>query len=530
MSSAGCSGSGASDEHQMQALFPQLFSHRLVGIRSSQSSESELESPSNRDTESRIKAWNATRSLEFQSDIVHIPSINVSEKYLKRISGVQFYEERSLYHILHLNNPSNRVIMVTSIPVSSIIIDYYLSLISGSSEESARKRLFLLSCHDYSAKCLSQKILERPRIIKKMRNLVDPQKTVLSTYMSTELEHQIAKALDISEMSSCESISFWGSKIGSRIAFRETQVPHCAGCHRNLSSIQEVVDAINELLVEKSEIRAVMIKLNEGASGLGNALLEIPADSDYDILSLIQTQLQPSPQISIAEFLENIPRVGAIVEEYVEKKNICSPSVQGFISDDGQVSVLSTHEQLLDHQIYQGCSFPCDERYRKQLHQYCLVVGKYLASKGVTHSFGIDFIAWEEGNKMNLSAIEINIRMLGTTHPLMTAALISRGYFDEKDGLLRDYQGRIRSYVACDVVTHPNFKGLTPDDLLSDIVPQNSILQFDKKQCKGCLFYLIDCLSSFGKIGMMFIDESVQEATKGFHLAKNQLIDVALST
>ena len=66
-------------------------------------------------------------------------------------------------------------------------------------------------------------------------------------------------------------------------------------------------------------------------------------------------------------FSGRIPELGAIVEAFVEGEIKRSPSVQGRITPTGEVEILSTHDQILggpDGQIYLGCRFPADERYR----------------------------------------------------------------------------------------------------------------------------------------------------------------------
>ena len=70
-----------------------------------------------------------------------------------------------------LRLPRTRVIFVTSQPVPSAIVDYYLQLLPGVPREHALRRLTLLSCHDGSARPLTEKILERPRLMARLRAL-----------------------------------------------------------------------------------------------------------------------------------------------------------------------------------------------------------------------------------------------------------------------------------------------------------------------------------------------------------------------
>ena len=57
-------------------------------------------------------------------------------------------------------------------PVHNIIMDYYLHLLPGITNYHARQRLKTLSCFDASAKSLTEKILERPRLIERIRKSI----------------------------------------------------------------------------------------------------------------------------------------------------------------------------------------------------------------------------------------------------------------------------------------------------------------------------------------------------------------------
>jgi len=56
--------------------------------------------------------------------------------------------------------------------------------------------------------------------------------------------------------------------------------------------------------------------------------------------------------------------------ESTDNRRVTSPSLQGIIDENGKVLILSTHEQVLDNQVYLGCEFPCKQEYRLQLMEY----------------------------------------------------------------------------------------------------------------------------------------------------------------
>src|SRR4029077_4049950 len=90
---------------------------------------------------------------------------------------LQAYEERFLFLLLLLRQPRARLVYVTSQPILPSVIDYYLDLLPGVIPSHARKRLFLVSTLDGSARPLTQKLLERPRMTHRLRELIiDPER------------------------------------------------------------------------------------------------------------------------------------------------------------------------------------------------------------------------------------------------------------------------------------------------------------------------------------------------------------------
>ena len=62
------------------------------------------------------------------------------------------------------------------------------------------------------------------------------------------------------------------------------------------------------------------------------------------------------------------------------------------IDEHGQVEILSTHEQELEGQVYLGCRFPSDKKYRHLLHQFGRSVGQRLSQLGARGRYGVDFL------------------------------------------------------------------------------------------------------------------------------------------
>ena len=153
--------------------------------------------------------------------IVIVPSLTLDQDVLAKITGVHHYEERMLCLLLLLRMPRTRVVFVSSTPISETIIDYYLHLLPGIPAQHAKRRLRLMSCDDSSARPLSQKILDRPRLMQRLREAIgDADSAHMTCFTVTELEKRLSLRLDIPLYGCDPALADWGSKSGSRRIFR----------------------------------------------------------------------------------------------------------------------------------------------------------------------------------------------------------------------------------------------------------------------------------------------------------------------
>ena len=105
-------------------------------------------------------------------------------------SLTQAYEERFLFLLVLLRQPRLRMIYVTSMPIAPEIIEYYLALLPGVIPSHAKARLSLVSVNDSSPRSLSEKLLDRPRLLARIAAL-DPQPGAITP---GPLQHDRARA------------------------------------------------------------------------------------------------------------------------------------------------------------------------------------------------------------------------------------------------------------------------------------------------------------------------------------------------
>ena len=183
--------------------------------------------------------------------IVVIPSMSIDA--ISSGAVMQAYEERFLFLLLLLRQPRARLIYVTSQTILPSIIDYYLSLLPGVIPSHARQRLYLISPLDLSVRPLSDKLLERPRLMKRIRSLImDPDRAHLVPFNTTNREKELALQLGIPMYGADPKFFPLGTKSGCRRIFTEENVPHPLGIE-NLGSKEDLIAAINGFLAAWNE-------------------------------------------------------------------------------------------------------------------------------------------------------------------------------------------------------------------------------------------------------------------------------------
>jgi hypothetical protein len=471
-----------------------------------------------------VPLWKSIERLnQDEQTIVVVPSLTVDFGD-RRGATLQAYEERFLFLLLLLRQPRARLVYVTSQPILPTVVDYYLAQLPGVIPAHAKKRLFLESPLDGSARPLTQKLLERPRMIRRLRELIlDPERAHLVPYNTTEIERDLAVALGIPMYGADPKHFHFGTKTGCRRLFAAEGVPHPAG-REGLRSLDDAVAAIGELRRERPDLDQVLIKLNEGVSGDGNARVDLrglsAAAGDGEIEERIREMRFESASVVLERYLEKLGTTGGVVEELIEGEELRSPSVQLRITPLGKVELLSTHDQVLggpSGQVYMGCRFPADRAYAPQITAEAAKIGARLAGEGVLGRFALDFITVRKSGSWHPYAIELNLRKGGTTHPFLTLQFLTDGTYDPERAVFTAPSGREKHFVASDHVENEAYRGLTPDDLF-DIAARRG-LHFDHSRQTGVVFHMMAALAEEGWVGMTAVGDSPEEAGETYRRA-----------
>ncbi len=436
--------------------------------------------------------------------IVVVPSLTLSIEDLRNVTGVVFYEERLLCFVLLLADPTARVVYTTSTAIDPAIIDYYLRFVPDPAD--ARRRLVLIDAGDAELGWLTAKLLSDPDVLNRLREAIgDPARARLLPFIATPVEHELADALGVAVDGPRSELGVLGSKSGARKVARRAGVGVLPGSE-DLFTIDEVTAATTALVAGEPAPEAVVIKLNDCFSGLGNAILEV--DGLADPLPTSKT-LFCSPDESWPTYIAKMAAQGAVVETLLRDPELRSPSAQLRISPTGVVEILSTHDQILggpQNQIYLGCRFPAHPDYRLTIQREAQKIADVLAEQGVVGSFGMDFLV--VGKDVYLS--EINLRLGGTTHPFWMARLATGSRYDLFTGDLRRPDGEARYYVATDNLKSGRLKGRSPADVISQL--DRSGLGYDTASGTGIALHLLGALPSTGKLGATCIAATPEAA------------------
>lgn len=471
--------------------------------------------------EKLLPIWRSVREDDtYEHTSLIVPSLSVDQEELSKVQGASFYEERLLFALIRLRNPNARLVYVTSQPVHPDVVDYYLQLLVGVPAAHARRRLQMLCVYDDSTRALTEKVLERPRVLARLRGWINEHgPAYLTCYNTTLLERRLALELGIPLNGVDPLLLHLGTKSGSRQTFAAAEVQHPAG-FEDLHSEDEIVEALCRLAEQRPDIKRAVVKINEGFSGEGNGVFNYPAmKEDSRAVQQNLQQLQwPSDQENIGSFLRKYAQMGGIVEEMVEAEEVRSPSVQMRIHPDGKAVLVSSHEQVLGGktgQVYLGCRFPARESYRSIIQEQAQRIGDVLSRKGVIGRFGIDFLLTRShGGEWQSNALEINLRMGGTTPPFHALEFLTSGELNPESGIFFAPTGQEKFYSATDNLKSPAYRGLLPEDLF-DIVIRNKI-HYQPDSGTGVLFYMIGALSQYGKLGMTCIGNTPEQADELF--------------
>lgn len=447
---------------------------------------------------------------------VVVPSITLDREELEAEPAALRMEETLLFFLIRLRNPRARLVYVTSQPIPIPVVEYYLQFLAGVPAAHAAARLVMLSPHDGSRRPLVEKILERPRLVERMRAAIrDPSRAYLTVFRSTPLERRLAVQLDVPLNAADPGMEELCTKSGSRRLLRECGVPIPAG-REDLRSEADVENALLELAAERPGLERAVLKLDTSVWERGHALVALPPRASREAVGAALRRLTFSvPGATSEEYLARFRERGGVVEEFVTGQERAQASVQARIDPLGRVTLTSTHEELRGGPAglsAAGCFFPALDERRAFLQGAGLRVGEALARRGLVSRLSVEFTFCRErpGAPAHGLGTEINLGFGGSTHPLLAVRFLTGGSLDPATGMFVSPSGRPKFYRATDRLSSPAYRRLGPEDLIEILTLRR--LHYSPRTESGALFYLLGAVSELGQLGMLAIGNSREEA------------------
>jgi hypothetical protein len=487
-----------------------------------------------------LATWTSLPSAaELGGTIVAVPSLSLPYFGTPVGEGLVHYER--IFYLAHfLKNPLNKLIIITSKAVAETLVSYLLHLLPGVPHSHARRRLQLFSVQDHSARPLTQKILDRPHLLDRIRHLIKGEPRVtLSCYTVTDLEERLAEELQIPVYGPRAEHLKLATKSVARNIFRDLGMAVAEGSE-HLSGMSDLATALVSLVQARPELEQAVLKHNYSLAGLGNAVLELgefkqmwsELPSDHSARALTEAVAQGLPRWVRLEqerdwdsYWQRFCDGGGVLEEYL----VGDPcSVQVRVSGSGEVDVIATHDEIGEQSghNYVASRMPAHPRVTGPLAKAGLAIGQRLASLGMVGRFDADFLATPAGGDHleRLVALDINLRKSHTTLPIRTLQLISGGNYDAEQGVFRSGVGARQTlcYRSSDHFGGGRLRGLLPRDLLE--ITSTAGLHYSSATQNGALFHMLGAMSERGSIGITSIARTHEEADKVYDTVLEQLL------
>ena len=443
--------------------------------------------------------------------LIALPSFSVGESMLSHYADrIPSLEHRYLLAALMLGRiPGCEMIYLSCADPGDDMIDYYASLGASGQGDGIRSRFRPVVVPDRSARSVAAKLLDRDDVVDQLKEMIGDRPAFIEPWNVTAAEEEVAVRLGVPINGTPPDLWPLGFKSAGRKLFRRTGVPTPYG-HEDVRTVDDVVAAVVDIAVARPDAPGAVIKHDDSGAGDGNVVLRFDTRSP-ELVAVTKATVAALPDW----YLHDLAR-GGVVEELVAGTAFATPSVQVDIEPDGNVRVLSTHEQDMqgeDAQVYSGCRFPADPVYVAELAAHGRAVGAELARLGALGRFSLDFAAARRADgRWDVYALEVNLRKGGTTHPYTALRHLVPGRYDEAAGRWVANDGSTRSYAATDNMQHDSWRELDSGEVLRAV--RDAGLEFDADRGTGVVLHMLSCLAIDGRFGLVAIGRSAGEATE----------------
>lgn len=435
-------------------------------------------------------------------------AFHYAERALKEVPYLRYSAERVLCYLDDLRDPRARIVAITSAPVAPDTIEYHLRDIfrfDDRTAEDARERLTLLAPRAHGARPLDELVRQDDQIMEILRRTVhaDPSATIVNFAASPPTDELAREIGSVPEEGDHLFTDRWGGKAGGKEILLRAQVAVPEGSAELVRSEAAVVSAIGRLASGSHRPRRALVKLsaNTWTASIGNVIIDCDElRRTGDLIASAEAIRMPAD-----DFRRELTDGGAIVEKFIDDV-AASPSALGRIEDDGTVSAIVCHEQVLVNGQYWGCRSARDEGWRATMIHALQRTGAVLSGLGHHGSFGVDFVT---APGRGLLAVEVNLRKVGPSHVVRYAEALTGAKVGE-DGLLHRPDGQAVHY------TH---RRLLEPDVLGKLHPRSAVerlrqegLLYHPGTGKGVALHVLGALNTCGLVELTALAPSIEIA------------------
>ncbi|WP_392543625.1 peptide ligase PGM1-related protein [Oryzobacter telluris] len=444
--------------------------------------------------------------------VVALPSFSMGETllshYAPRLAALE--HRYLLASVLTGRIPGAHFVLVTSGEPGPAVLDYYARLARPDRPHEARRRLSCVVVPDPSPRGVSAKLLDRPDLLAGLRDLVGGRPVLVEPWNVTADEVEVARALGAPLNGTHPALWPLGFKSSGRRLFVEAGVPVPCGVE-DVHDVVEVAAAIASMRRTRPHLDRVVVKQDNSGAGDGNWVMPT---RDGQGCRVPPERLRTDALADLPDWFTRDLAAGGVVEELVAGQRVTSPSAQVDLRPDGEVRLLSTHEQVLggdNGQVFTGCRFPADPAYAAVVGRHALAVARRVAREGALGRVAVDFVAVRRRRTWAVYGLELNLRKGGTTHPFAALRHLVPGSYDPDPGRwVADADGRPRCYRSSDAVLDAAWLGLDPAHVIEGLGAAG--LAFDHATGTGIVLHSLSSLAVDGRVGVTAIGRSVAEA------------------
>lgn len=459
--------------------------------------------------------WRRIQNPRVPRMVVAVPSLSLDLEGLPLPGGLLHFEERMLYLFHLLGQPACRLWFYSSHLIPEEEIAYYLHFLRHVPFTHGRKRLRMQPLMDRQVKPLTAKLLERPALLERLRRQVSQcPNSYLTVYRSTSLEMELAVELGIPILGTDPRHEHLSRKSEARRVFESLGIA-VPPAEVNLQDMEDLGAGLIRL-VQREEVTPskpnVVIKQNDGVSGLGNRKLSVMPFWNMLASDLPEEEKRARMAQSLRRhwadeegkaFWPRFERLGGLVECQLEGESI---SVQLQLSPLGEVSVTGIHHELLDRKgRYQGATFPAPDPLAHLTLGPARQVGEALAARGVGGRLEVDFLVCGPV----VYGLDINFRKSNSTTSLRTLNLLAGGGYREKENRYIDGSGQERTAYNTDWLTVGEVAS-SPQDVI-DVATEAGI-NYSTASHTGVVFHMLGGCSSTGRVGVTCVGRTHEEA------------------